>query len=102
MPQKNNLHSSYGIKCSSVLSEHFMLLFWLNPRLFSFLTSPDRIIMSAEFEWNSIVLLQKQERQEKDCISIKWAIDLRDDSQAPRWVCQDVQVKVREMIYNNY
>lgn len=37
-------------------------------------------IVSAEFEWKLIVLLQ---RQGKDCISMKWAIDLSDESLAP-------------------
>lgn len=45
-------------------------------------------IMSAEFEWNLIVLLQ---RQGKDCISMKWAIDLSDESLEPRWVCHTAQ-----------
>lgn len=40
--------------------------------------------MSAVFVWNSIVLLQ---RQGKDCVSMKWAIDLYDESSAPRWEC---------------
>lgn len=34
--------------------------------------------MSAVFVWNSIVLLQ---RQGKDCVSMKWAIDLYDEVQ---------------------
>lgn len=37
-------------------------------------------IMSAESERNLIVLLQ---RQGKDCISMKWAIDLSDEN--PAW-----------------
>lgn len=44
--------------------------------------------MSAEFEWNLIVLLQ---RQGKDCISMKWAIDLSDESLAPRWASYAAQ-----------
>lgn len=62
--------------------------------------------MSAEFEWNLIVLLR---RQGKDCISMKWAIDLSDESRAPRWACHAAQflwepaaLKVRQMIYINY
>lgn len=45
-------------------------------------------IMSAEFEWNLIVVLQ---RQGKDCISMKWAIDLSDESPAPRWAYHGAQ-----------
>lgn len=41
-------------------------------------------IVSAEVEWKLIVLLQ---RQGKDCISMKWAIDLNDESLALRWAC---------------
>lgn len=44
--------------------------------------------MSAEFEWNLIVLLR---RQGKDCISMKWAIDLSDESLEPGGVCHAVQ-----------
>lgn len=46
-------------------------------------------MVSAEFEWNLIVLLQ---RQGKDCISMKWAIDLSDESLAPRWACHAAQL----------
>lgn len=73
--------------------------------LFSSLYHTDKI-MSAESEWNLIVLLQ---RQGKDCISMKWAIDLSDESLVPRWACHAAQflwepaaVKMRQMIYTNY
>ena len=57
------------------------------PPQFSGLYQRDKIV-SAEFEWNLIVLLQ---RQGKDCISMKWAIDLSDESLAPRWACHAAQ-----------
>lgn len=58
------------------------------PPQFSGLYQRDKIV-SAEFEWNSIVLLH---RQGKDCISMKWAIDLSDESLAPRWACHAAQL----------
>ncbi len=54
---------------------------------FSDLYQRDKI-MSAEFEWNLIVLLQ---RQGKDCISMKWSIDLSDESPAPPRACHAAQ-----------
>lgn len=63
-------------------------------------------IVSAKFEWKLIVPLQ---RQGKDCISMKWAIDLSDESLAPWWACHAQQflweptaVSVSQMIYINY
>ena len=47
-------------------------------------------ITSAQFEWNLIVLLH---RQGKDCISMKWAIDLNDESPAPGWACHAAQFR---------
>lgn len=61
--------------------------------------------MSAESERNLIVLLQ---RQGKDCISMKWAIDLSDENPAQRRVSHAAQflwepaVKQRQTIYTNY